>query len=46
LQQRLNEQGAVYPGPRGHYACAPLQELNAGKENMGKMQSNYLSELS
>lgn len=46
LQQRLNEQGVVYPGPRGHYARAPLQEPAAGKENMSGIQLNYRSELS
>ena len=46
LQQRLNEQPATHPGPQGHYARAPLQELDAGKENMPEIQSNYRSELS
>lgn len=42
----VNEQRAVYPGPRGHNARAPLQELDARKENMLEIQLNYRSELS
>ncbi|KAI9370241.1 hypothetical protein BJX61DRAFT_516147 [Aspergillus egyptiacus] len=44
LQQQLSEQRAVYPGTQGH-SYPPPQELDAGKQNMSGVQSNYPSEL-